>query len=102
MSVHGEYNRALESLLADLRKIDDLLAKDWIEALEAARTGRNADLTAAAKHCLAVLDAIDARRALSARPGIGPDTDPLREPFLHLRAHCHAILGLSDPGEDAG
>lgn len=93
MSVHGEYSRALEALLTSVRRLEQNEERDWIAALENSRVGAHRDLSEAATACLVVLDSIDARRDLSSPAGIGPETNPLREPFQHLKAHCEAILG---------
>ncbi len=96
MSVHGEYARALEALLICVKQLDSPHARVWASDLAESRTSQNADLSAAARACSRVLDAIDAERSLSSAKRPGPDSDPLREPFLSLRAHCRAILGLLD------
>ena len=97
MSVHGEYNRALEALLTSLRLLGDPRAKAWIEGLESARPHAGLDLSNAASACLDALNALDRARGLSSRvPEVGPDRDPLREPFEHLRAHCRMVLGIRD------
>ena len=93
MSVHGEYGRALEVLLICVQRIDNAAARDWADGLANARAAQNPDLSTAARTCLRVLDAIDAEGVLSAPAGIGPDADALREPYQHLLAHCHAVLG---------
>jgi len=99
LSVHGEYNRSLESLLSDVRKLDSNSTDAWVSALEESRSSQAPDLSTAASRCLAVLERIDTDRSLSNTSGVGPDLDPLREPFLHLRAHCRAILGISELDE---
>jgi len=96
MSVHGEYDRALEALLTALERLETGDARDWAAGLTQARSSQNPDLSTAAKVCMRVLDSLDAQRALSSNAQIGPDLDPLREPFVHLRAHCRAVLGTSD------
>jgi len=95
MSVHGEYSRSLEALLALVRQIDGDTAEKWAHSLECARMREGRDLTAAARSCLVVLEAIDTERNLSAPAKAGLDTDSLREPFQHLQAHCRAVLGIS-------
>ncbi len=96
MSVHGEYGRALEALLSCVQRIDDATARDWADGLANARATQNPDLSTAAKTCLRVLDAIKTEGVLSTPAGIGPDTDALREPYLHLLAHCRMVLGTAD------
>ena len=102
MSVHSEYSRALETLLVCVQRLADNSASDWVQGLRDARAGQHPDLCTAAKKCLVVLDAIDVERALSSTTGIGPDPDPLREPFGSLRAHCHALLGTPDQPKETG
>jgi hypothetical protein len=93
MSVHSEYSRALEALLSCLEAIDGAEAVIWSDDLRNARSGRNPDLSTAAKAALHVLDAIDQARGLLASRGIGPDADAVRAPSEHLRAHCVSVLG---------
>jgi len=98
VSVHGEYSRSLEALLSCLKRLETTAAKDWALGLTRARSSQNPDLSTAATACMRVLDTIDAERALSSEAEIGPDSDALREPSAHLRAHCRAVLGsLADP-----
>jgi hypothetical protein len=101
MSVHGEYGRALEALLICVQRLDTAAAKQWAAGLTQARSSQNPDLSTAARACMRVLDSIDAERSLSSRAQIGPDLDPLREPFAHLYAHCRAVLGISDSATNA-
>jgi len=97
MSVHGEYSRTLEAFLTSLRQIERAGKSEWIVALENARIAAHRDLSAAAQACLIALEAIDAERDLSSpSSGVGPENDPLRAPFQHLKAHCEAVLGPSD------
>jgi hypothetical protein len=100
MSVHSEYARALNALLLGLSRLDTAEARDWAEALGKARSSQNPDLSTAATLCVDVLDTIDEARSYSAEARIGPDLDPLREPYLQLRAHCRAVLGVS--AEESG
>jgi len=102
MSVHSEYGRALEALLIGLQRLDTPDARDWETALISARASLNPDLSTAAMLCERVLDAIDRGRSLSRGTDIGPDLDPLREPYLHLRAHCRAVLGLGAERTEPG
>ncbi len=96
MSVDSEYGRALETLLLCVQRLETADAIDWAKGLTAARASQNPDLSTAADACLRVLDSIDAEKALSSKSGIGPEIDPLREPFSLLHAHCRALLGISD------
>lgn len=94
MSVHSEYGRALEALLLCVQKLEGEAAGEWAADLIRARSSQHSDLSAAAKACLPILESIDAERSLSSHSQIGPDLDPLREPFAHLHAHCRAVLGI--------
>ena len=96
MSVHDEYGRALEAFLTCVQRLETTSADDWASDLTKARVSQNSNLSTAATVCMRVLDSIDAERSLSARAGVGPDVDPLREPFANLHAHCRAVLGKSD------
>jgi hypothetical protein len=100
MSVHSEYGRALEAFLICVQRLETAVANDWASELVKARSSQNPDLSTAAKVCMSVLRSIDAERLLSSRAPIGPDLDPLREPFLHLHSHCMAVLGNSDSQAD--
>ncbi len=93
MSVHGEYNRALESLLASIRQLGDPLAGEWRERLDRARPGPELDLSSAAHRCLQVLRDIESTRSL---PIGADDTGPLRASFEHLRMHCRVVLGIPE------
>ncbi len=86
MSVHGEYCRALETMLDRLRSLSHPEVESWLERLEAARIGPHPDLSAAAGACLSVLKSIE--RDPNARA-----TEGLRDPHERLEAHCRAILG---------
>ncbi len=97
MSVHGEYSRSLEALLTPLRQRELDQEREWVIALEQVRLGAHPDLSAAANACLIALEAIDSARHLSSNSTeIGPENNPLRAPFQHLKAHCKALLGPSD------
>lgn len=96
MSVHSEYGRALEALLSCVQRLETADATAWASELTKARVSQHPDLSTAAAACRRVLDSIDADRSLSSRAGIGPEVDPLREPFARMHAHCRAVLGTSD------
>lgn len=96
MSVHSEYGRALEALMLCVQRLETDTGRDWVAGLTQARSSQNPDLSTAATVCLQVLDSIDAERSLSSSAPIGPDLDPLREPFAHLHAHCRAVLGTAE------
>jgi len=101
MSVHSEYGRTLESLLICVQRLETRAANAWAAGLINARSSQNPDLSTAAKACLCVLESIDAERSLSSCAQIGPDLDPLREPFALLHAHCLAVLGRSKSATEA-
>ena len=88
MSVHGEFSRALENLLAAV----DMLAPDQAaphrRALTAARLSAQPDLSSAAR---AALEAVARLEGVEVRGERLPDL------AAHLEAHCRVILGESDP-----
>jgi hypothetical protein len=100
MSVHAEYGRALESFLTCVQRLDSAAGNQWAAELIKARSSQNPNLSTAAEACMRVLDSIDAERSLSAPTRVGPDLDPLREPFAHLQAHCRAVLGIDQSPPD--
>ena len=93
MSVHGEYSRALENLLARVRVLSRTERDSWLQALEAARIDRHPDLTSAAETCREILESIADSLALSAPQPDSADAEWLREAYEHLVAHCQAVLG---------
>ena len=86
MSVHGEFGRALENLLAAVDMLPPAEAAPHRAALERARLSAQPDLSSAAR------SARDALRGLSAVDVPGDRLAALAE---HLDAHCRAILGVS-------
>lgn len=86
MSVHGEYSRALESLIACVRALQESDRDDWLGRLEQARVEGNPDLSAAAKRAREVLRDLD---------GIDSESPRLAEASTHLLAHCRLILGAN-------
>jgi hypothetical protein len=100
MSVHGEYGRALEALMICVQRLDTAAGSRWATELAQVRSSQSLDLSTAAKACMRVLDSIDAERSLSSPTPPGPDLDPLREPFVHLQAHCRAVLGMTQSPTD--
>jgi hypothetical protein len=83
MSVHGEYSRALETLIACVRSLPD--PESWLEQLENARVDRNPDLSAAARKSLESL-----QRLAEIEP-----PPRLAEASTHLLSHCRMILGTA-------
>lgn len=81
MSVHGEYGRALEEVIAAVEWMAPSARAPLQEALVAARLGNQPDLSAAA------------RAALNALEALPVTSDVLSERAEHLGAHCRAILG---------
>jgi hypothetical protein len=94
VSVHGEYSRALESLVARVRCVAHEERERWLSALEESRVERNPDLTRAATRCREALAAMAPTLGLSASDASARDAEGLREPFEHLLAHCRIVLGL--------
>jgi hypothetical protein len=102
MSVHGEYARALNSVLEGLSGWEDRAQAAWSQAFLEARVTEERDLSTAARTALSVLDrfeaALRAPTADARADGI-PDrmglsaSSPLRDACHRLRAHCHAIVG---------
>lgn len=87
MSVHGEYARALESLIACVRALGESDRDGWLGRLEQARVERNPDLSAAARQ---------ARETLRDLAGIDSESPRVAEASMHLLAHCRLILGAND------
>ena len=86
MSVHGEFGRALENLLAAVEMLPPDQASAHLEALSQARVSAQPDLSSAARVALQALEDLD---------GVQVSGDRLSELADHLDAHCRAILGLS-------
>ncbi len=83
MSVHGEFGRALESVIDVLRASPATPeANAWRAALEGARLDAQPDLSSAARAALAIVDGMD---------GAPERVAALAE---HLARHCRVILGL--------
>lgn len=90
MSVHGEYARALENVIAVVEMLEPAAAAPHREALLRARLDHQPDLSSAAR---------TARAALRDLSAIDVDGERLPTVAAHLDAHCRAILGLP-PGDD--
>ena len=84
MSVHGEFGRSLENLLAAVEMLPPAQAAPHRAALERARMSDQPDLSSAAR---AALEALPALR------GVETPGHRLDELCEHLEAHCRAILG---------
>ena len=109
MSVHGEYERTLENLILRLGQLPTESGRRWVDAFSALRMKHQPDLSTAAHESLAVLERISAE--LPTLPEIGsgaghaqsasaePRGNILIETTSQLRAHCQAILGVSDRNE---
>jgi hypothetical protein len=87
MSVHGEYSRALETLIACVRALNRPDRDEWIERLERARVERNPDLTAASKL------AIEMRGPLE---DLTEGAPPAVDACERLLSHCRLILGIQE------
>lgn len=91
MSVHGEFGRAVERVIACIEMIDRPEAIAWRERIEAARISNQPDLSKAAQ------TAFDALDSILRDPACPVESELLAEAAEHLRAHCRAILGLREP-----
>jgi hypothetical protein len=100
VSVHGEYNRALDSCLALLRERSDAPAREWAERLADTRCGPGArpDLSAAAEACLRLVEKLATDPAFASDPEEPARAARWHEALAHLRAHCCVILGVSESG----
>lgn len=87
MSVHGEYSRALEHVIACLRAVEGEAAARVRESFEGARIEGQPDLSQAAR---------SARDALGKLSALDLDSPRLAESAEHLQAHCRVILGAAD------
>ncbi|MBJ22832.1 MAG: hypothetical protein CL933_25760 [Deltaproteobacteria bacterium] len=87
MSVHGEYSRALETLIACVRTLDRPDRESRIEQLANARVDRNPDLSTAARNSLEALRDLAETEATPTR---------IAEASTHLLSHCRIILGTSE------
>lgn len=85
MSVHGEFGRALENLLAAVEMLPPAQASPHRAALERARLSDQPDLSSAARTAL---------EALHGLAELDVERDRLTALAGHLDAHCRAILGL--------
>ncbi len=103
MSVHGEYGRALESMIARVRISTHPDRERWLGALEAARVDRNPDLTTAATACRTLLHELaatlehEADRPPEAAALTAEEATWLLDARSHLLAHCRAVLGPERP-----
>jgi hypothetical protein len=94
MSVHGEYGRALETLISRMREVEGDSAPEWSTTLLDARIDRNPDLSTAASKCMVLLDQLDQSLHVTVEHERTGNADYLRGPFDHLRAHCRSLLGI--------
>ncbi len=85
MSVHAEFGRALETLLAAVDMLPAAQAAPHRAALERARLSSQPDLSSAARAALEALDGL---------AGVDVAGDRLEALSEHLAAHCRAVLGL--------
>ena len=101
MSVHGEYSRALRSVLERLEECEGLVGREWRDTLDGAQLRPELDLSSAARVAIAGVAGLEAElshagaavevAAISAADRAR--LQPLRDACHHLHAHCHAILG---------
>ncbi len=87
MSVHGEYSRALESLIACVRALDLPGRESRLERLANARVERHPDLSTAARNSLEALRDLSEIETASPR---------IEEASTHLQSHCRMILGIAE------
>ncbi len=85
MSVHGEFQRYLNDLVAQLaaRNSDAAL----IEALERAQPGPTRDLSQSAQRVLEMAPALEAAASAARSPGQGEREDP--------QATCESLLSIA-------
>ena len=105
MSVHGEYSRALRSVLERLEECEGLVGREWRDTLDGAQLRADLDLSTAARAAIAGVTRLEAElsdagavvevAAISAADRAR--LQPLRDACHHLHAHCHAILGGGRP-----
>lgn len=86
MSVHGEYSRALETLIDHVRTLSHQDAVSWLQTLESARIDDQRDLSTAARTGLGLITRMQKDPVIT-------QSKALREPIDHLEAHIRAILG---------
>jgi hypothetical protein len=87
LSVHSEYSRALESLIACVRALDRPDRERWLERLTNARVDHNPDLSTAARTSLEAVSDLAETDVASPR---------VADASANLRAHCRMILGGLD------
>ena len=105
MSVHGEYSRALRSVLERLEECEGLVGRGWRDTLDGAQLRPDLDLSTAARTAIAAVTGLeaelsDAAAAVEVSAIYSADRariQPLRDACHHLLAHCHAILGGAPP-----
>lgn len=103
MSVHGEYNRALDTVVERLRERSRRDADAWADRLAGTRCGPDAeaDLSTAARTCLGLVEKLESDPALAGSSDDAVGSARWRAALEHLRAHCHVILGVSDANPSA-
>ena len=85
MSVHGEFGRALQSVIGAVEMLEPATASPHREALEEARLAHQPNRESAARAALTALSALSELEIAGAH---------LPTAAAHLDAHCRAILGL--------
>ena len=93
LSVHGEYMRALEGLIACLRAFSGPQQSEWLDRFSAARVEYHADLSAAARSARSALDALESAHGDAGAPGGGGWGPRIAEAQAQLAAHLQIILG---------
>jgi hypothetical protein len=88
VSVHGEYNRALEALRDRLKALVHPRSEAWQAEAEQARVSGDTDLSTSARAARRLIESIN-------EDPIARRVEGLTAPMEHLEAHCRAILGPS-------
>ncbi|MBW2267804.1 MAG: hypothetical protein JRH16_04445 [Deltaproteobacteria bacterium] len=87
MSVHGEFQRALATLVTFLRNTQDATCEAKAAALETCSAAAREDLSAAARHTLDVCAAAPTAELSQL------EHDEYAESAEHLAAICRSLLG---------
>lgn len=103
MSVHGEYQRALRVVQLRIAESEFLLGAGWEAKFASAQLEEGRDLSSAARTSLELLANLEVEyESLGALADSGAASrapqgrlELLRDACHRLRAHCHAILGVS-------
>ena len=86
MSVHGEYSRALETLIVAVRALEAADREPWLQRFTEARVDRQPDLSAAARQSVEVIRDLETTQS----------APRIVDLCANLLAHCQMILGSLD------